>query len=259
MSAAAFSAAITSRTKAVIPVHLYGRPAEMGPIMEIARRRNIRVIEDCAEAHGAAYDGRTVGQFGDIAYFSFYANKIVTTGEGGMCLTASDSLARTLRELRDHGMTPSRSYWHERVGYNYRMTNLQAAIGQSQLWRIRSKLERNRLLAAQYRAALDDIPGVTFPPDLPPEWQPVVWLTCVQVPAQRRTALLAAAQAAEIEMRPFFHPLSMLPPYEKYARLCPNSIELSETGLNLPTSRFVDETVIARVANLFHRVMTDAD
>ena len=259
MSAEAFSSAITSRTKAVIPVHLYGRPAEIGPITEIAHRLSIRVVEDCAEAHGAMYEGRTVGQFGDIACFSFYANKIVTTGEGGMCLTASDSLARTLRELRDHGMTPSRSYWHERVGYNYRMTNLQAAIGQSQLWRVGRKLERNRLLAEQYRIALRDIPGVTFPPDLPSAWQPVVWLTCVQVPAARRTALLAAAQAAEIEMRPFFHPLSMLPPYEKYARRCPNSITLSETGLNLPTSRFVDETVIARVAALFRSVMTDGD
>lgn len=257
MSAAAFAAAITPRTKAVIPVHLYGRPAEIGPITEIAHRLNIRVIEDCAEAHGATYDGRIVGQFGDIACFSFYANKIVTTGEGGICLTASDSLAQTLRELRDHGMTPSRSYWHERVGYNYRMTNLQAAIGQSQLWRIRRKLERNRQLAEQYQVALKDIPGVTFPPDLPVISQPVVWLTCVQVPASKRTALLTAAQAAEIEMRPFFHPLSMLPPYEKYARRCPNSITLSETGLNLPTSRFVDETVIARVAALFRTVMTD--
>lgn len=255
MGVAEFALACTPRTKAVIPVHLYGRPAEIGPITAFARSRGIYVIEDCAEAHGAAYDNRVVGQFGDIACFSFYANKIVTTGEGGICVTASDALAKTLRELRDHGMTPGASYWHERVGYNYRMTNLQAAIGQSQLWRIDHILTRNRKLAERYREALDGIPGVSFPPQMSEHCQPVVWLTCLQVPADKRSALLAAAQAAEIEMRPFFHPLSMLPPYEKYARPCPTSIALSQTGLNLPTSRSVDGTVIRRIADLFRQVL----
>lgn len=255
MSLEGFAAACTPRTKAVIPVHLYGRPAEIGPIATLAHRRGIFVIEDCAEAHGATYNGALVGSFGDIACFSFFANKIVTTGEGGMCLTASDVLARSLRELRDHGMTPGRSYWHERVGYNYRMTNLQAAIGQSQLWRVDRILKRNRRIAESYREVLAGIPGVVFPPDLPGGFEPVVWLTCLQVPAQQRDALIAAAQAVEIEMRPFFHPLSALPPYEKYARRCPNSIALSETGINLPTSRFVDDQVISRVAKLFQTVL----
>src|SRR4029079_1630032 len=128
--------ASSPRTRAIIPVHLYGRPAEMGPIADFARTRNIYVIEDCAEAHGARYDGRAVGCYSDIACFSFYANKIVTTGEGGMCLTDSPQLAAKLMQLRDHGASPDSSYWHERVGYNYRMTNLQAAIGLNQLWRI---------------------------------------------------------------------------------------------------------------------------
>lgn len=258
MSMAAFAAACTPHTKAVIPVHLHGRPAEIGPITELARSRGIVVIEDCAEAHGATYNGARVGTFGDIACFSFFANKIVTTGEGGMCLTSSDSHARVLRELRDHGMAPGKSYWHERVGYNYRMTNLQAAIGQSQLWRIDRILERNRSIAERYRVELDGVPGLTFPPDLPDAYGSVVWLTCLQVPSHLRNQLLAAAHAAEIEMRPFFHSLSEMPLYEKYAGHCPTSRALSETGINLPTSRSVDDQVIRRVASLIRNVMEAA-
>lgn len=247
--------ACTARTKAIIPVHLYGRPAEIGPIAEFARGRGIAVVEDCAEAHGARYGGRAVGQFGDVSCFSFYANKIITTGEGGMCLTDSAELAATLRELRDHGMSPDRSYWHERVGYNYRITNLQAAIGESQLWRINGTLQRNARIATLYREALKGIPGVRFPPVMSDKYEPVVWLACVQVPADKRLPVMRAAHEARIETRPFFHPLSTLPPYGKYARSCPNSTELAATGINLPTSRVVDEQVVERVARVFHDVL----
>ena len=246
--------ACTAQTKAIIPVHLYGRPAEIGPITEFARGRGIAVVEDCAEAHGARYRGKAVGQFGDVSCFSFYANKIVTTGEGGMCVTNSTELATSLRVLRDHGMSPDRSYWHERVGFNYRITNLQAAIGQSQIWRVNEVLQRNARIAALYREALKGIPDVRFPPQLPDEYRPVVWMTCVQVPADKRLPLMRAAHEAQIETRPFFHPLSALPPYGKYARACPNSIELSATGVNLPTSHSIDEQVVERVARVFHQV-----
>ena len=255
LSLAGVQQATTPRTKAIIPVHLYGRPVEIGPIAAFAAKRGIGVIEDCAEAHGARYDGRPVGQFGDVGCFSFYANKIVTTGEGGMCLTNSDELAKSIRLLRDHGMTPTRSYWHERVGYNYRITNLQAAIGYSQLWRIEEMLKRNKDIADAYQAALKGIPGVKFPPTMDPIYQPVVWLASVQVPAAKRDQLLIAAHEARIEMRPFFHSLSTLPPYEKYARVCPNSLELSATGINLPTSRAVDDQVIDRIVKVFRNVL----
>ena len=255
ISLAGIQQAVTPRTKAIIPVHLYGRPVEIGPITAFAAKRGIGVIEDCAEAHGARYADRPVGQFGDVACFSFYANKIVTTGEGGMCLTNSPELAQSIRLLRDHGMTPTRSYWHERVGYNYRITNLQAAIGYSQLWRIEEVLDRNREIANAYRTALNGIPGVQFPPPMDPVYEPVVWLASVQVPAARRDQLLMAASEARIEMRPFFHSLSTLPPYEKYARVCPNSLELSATGINLPTSRAVDDQVIDRIARVFRNVL----
>jgi perosamine synthetase len=255
MSLEGVQQACTPRTKAIIPVHLYGRPAEIGPISVFAAKRGIGVIEDCAEAHGARYNGLPVGQFGDVSCFSFYANKIVTTGEGGMCLTNSTQLEKSLRTLRDHGMTPNRSYWHERVGYNYRITNLQAAIGYSQLWRIEDTLARNKDIAETYRRALRGIPGVRFPPTMDPIYQPVVWLACVQVPAAKRDEVLLAAHRAKIEMRPFFHSLSTLPPYEKYARVCPNSLELAATGINLPTSRAVDDQVIARIVKVFRDVL----
>lgn len=255
MSLAEVERAVTPRTKAIIPVHLYGRPAEIGPIASFAKRHNIHVVEDCAEAHGTRYAGRTVGQFGDISCFSFYANKIVTTGEGGMCLTNSEMLATTISALRDHGMAPDRSFWHERVGYNYRMTNLQAAIGQSQLWRIDQTLARNKHLEELYREHLADIPDVAFPPPLAEEYEPVVWLVCVQVPAQHRSRLIEAARAAQIEMRPFFHSLSALPPYERYAQSCPNSVTLSQTGINLPTSSAVDGHVMEKIAAIFRDVL----
>ena len=173
-----------------------------------------------------------------------------------MCLTDSDELASTLRLLRDHGMSPDRSYWHERVGYNYRITNLQAAIGESQLWQIETTLRRNASIAAHYREALRGIPGIRFPPTLPDECDPVVWLACVQVPADKRLPIMHAAYQAGIEMRPFFHPLSALPPYSKYARACPVSDELAATGINLPTSNAVDDQVVARVARVFHEVLS---
>ena len=255
LSLAGIERACTPNTRAIIPVHLYGRPAEMGPISAFAARHAIAVVEDCAEAHGARYAGRPVGKFGDISCFSFYANKIVTTGEGGMCLTDSDELADALRLLRDHGMSRERAYWHERVGFNYRLTNLQASLGHAQLARMHDTLKRNQEIAETYRVALQGIPGVRFPPDMDGLYSPVVWLTSVLVPAGRRSQLLEAAAQADIEMRPFFHSLSTLPPYRPYARHCPNSLALSETGVNLPTSRSVDTQTVDRIAEVFRDVL----
>ena len=241
----------TPRTKAIIPVHLYGRPAEIGPLVALANRRGWFVVEDCAEALGARYAGRTVGAFGDVSCFSFYANKIMTTGEGGICLTNAPSIADIIFELRDHGVAPGSVYWHERVGFNYRMTNLQAAIGCSQLRRIDEALERNRRIQARYRERLADIPGVTFPPALEASYEPVVWLACAQVPAEARAPLIEHAYRAGIEIRPFFFSLSTMPPYEKYARYCPNSLALAQTGINLPTSAAVDDAVVEKIRRVF--------
>jgi perosamine synthetase len=255
MSVEHVARAATQRTKAIIPVHLYGRPAEIGPIAEFARARGIYLVEDCAEAHGARYAGRTVGQFSDVACFSFYANKIVTTGEGGMCLTESAQLATRLRQFRDHGMAPGRFYWHECVGYNYRMTNLQAAIGKVQLDRVGHTLARNQRLDLLYRRHLADIPGVRFAQRLPGEYEPVVWLCCVLVPTETRLRLMEAAERAGIELRMFFNTLSSMPIYKSYATPCPVSAALSQSGMNLPTSSAVDARVVEKIAGVFRDVL----
>lgn len=256
MSLTQVERACTSRTKAIIPVHLYGRPAEIGPIAEFAKARRIFVVEDCAEAHGARFGGRTVGQFSDIACFSFYGNKIVTTGEGGMCLTDSDRLAATLLELRSHGMKPGGGYWHEVVGFNYRMTNLQAALGVMQLRKIDRTLRRNLDLQRLYREYLADIPGVTFAPSLcPTTYEPVVWLCCALVPHDKRGRLIEMAGQAGVELRPFFHCLSEMPPYRRYAQSCPAAARLARTGVNLPTSSAVDLAVVAKIATVFRQAL----
>ncbi|MGH7119405.1 MAG: aminotransferase class I/II-fold pyridoxal phosphate-dependent enzyme [Vulcanimicrobiaceae bacterium] len=246
---------MTPRTKAIVPVHLYGRPAEIGPLAEFARRHGCFIVEDCAEALGARYAGSLVGTFGAVSCFSFYANKIVTTGEGGICLTNSQSAARLIIELRNHGVKPGSAYWHDRVGYNYGMTNLQAAIGVAQIGHIDRVLQRNRRLEQTYRDRLAAIPGVTFPPQLPPLYEAVTWLVCVQVPPLARARLIECARHADIEIRPFFHPLSALPIYERYARPCRNSIVLSRTGVNLPTSSAVDDNVIEKIRDVFLQVL----
>jgi perosamine synthetase len=240
--------AITRRTKAIIPVHLYGRPADLDALGELAESRGIAIVEDCAEALGASHAGRPVGSFGAIGCFSFFANKTITTGEGGMCVTDSDAIAERLKVLRDHGMTPGRRYWHEQPGFNGRMTNLQAAIGVAQLARLPEILARNRRIEALYRHHLRTLPGIVFPPPLPHGTEPAIWLVSVLVPAEKRGALIDAAAKAGIEIRPFFYSLSTMRPYRRYGRRCPNSLGLSARGINLPTSNAVDESVIARFA-----------
>jgi perosamine synthetase len=256
MSPETIEPAITSRTKAIIPVHLYGRPAAMTQIAQLAQRSGIFIVEDCAEAHGARHDGRNVGQFGDVSCFSFYGNKPATTGEGGMCVTNSDALATKIRRLRSHGMVPDRWYWHEAIGFNYRMTNLQAAIGLEQIATIPQTLERNDRLLRKYRERLAEFSSVRFPPPLAANDEPITWLVCVQVPVVHRAAILATARERDIELRPFFTPLTSMPIYREYLRDCPHSAGLAATGLNLPTSDAVDDRVIEKIAGVFRDVLT---
>jgi perosamine synthetase len=219
----------------------------MEPLLALARAHGLCVVEDCAEAIGARHAGRMVGSFGEVACFSFFANKTITTGEGGMSLTDSPALAERLTELRDHGMARGRRYWHERVGYNYRMTNPQAAIGVAQLGRIQDIFTRNRRLETLYRRLLGELPEIAFPAPLSAGDEASIWLVSVLVPSAMRAQIIDAARIAEIELRPFFYPLSEMPPYREYGRDCPVSRALSRAGLNLPTSDAVDLKVIERL------------
>lgn len=251
MSASSFAKAITPRTRVVMPVHVFGRVAEIAEIAEVARKHGIVVVEDCAEAHGARYSGRNVGEYSTIASFSFFANKIITSGEGGMCLTSSPELARTMQTLRDHGMSPDRRYWHEAIGFNYRMTNMQAAIGLAQLERLDSLLEIRQRLEREYRMAMSDIPGVEFADFPAASAEPVVWFVCATVPEAQRATLIAECRKANIDVRPFFNSLSTMPAYAPYARNNPVSDRIARCGVNLPTSHRVDSRTVSTIADIF--------
>lgn len=243
--------AITSRTRAITPVHLYGHPCDMDAILDIAKRHNLYIIEDAAEAHGAEYKGRKVGSFGDIGCFSFYGNKIITTGEGGMCLTNDERLADNMRILRDQGMNPNKRYWHDIIGFNYRMTNVQAAIGVAQLERIDSLIKQKRENAGLYNELLEDVDGISFPPEA--SWaKSVYWMYSIIVEDNfgiSRDELMLKLKKQRIDTRPFFYPIHTMPPYRDCLRL-PVAEELSRKGLNLPSGATLKEEHIRRIAGL---------
>jgi perosamine synthetase len=248
---AAIEAAVTPRTRAIVPVHLYGHPADLDRILAVAAARGVAVVEDAAEAHGATYRGRRVGTFGVMGIFSFYGNKIFTTGEGGMVVTDDDDLAAQLRILRAHGMSETRRYWHPVLGFNYRLTNLQAALGLAQIERADEILAAKRDLAKRYDDALRGVPGLTLPPDA--EWATSVhWLYSILVDrdafGMSRDELQRALDDRGIETRPFFVPIHEQPLYAHDARQLPVAEELARRGLSLPSAVGLGADEIARVA-----------
>lgn len=231
---------VTARTKAVVPVHLYGHPCDMQPIMDVAQAYHLHVIEDGAEAHGALYGGKRIGSFGDIACFSFYGNKLITTGEGGMCVTSDDKLAERMRILRDHGTTPGKPYWHDMVGYNYRMTNLQAALGVAQLQKIDGFIDMKMRLSKWYKVYLGVLSNegiVQLPPEMP--WaRSIYWMYSILLHdsfGPSRDELIAKLKAKGIETRPFFYPNHLMPMFQTNERF-PVAEEISQKGISLPSS-----------------------
>jgi perosamine synthetase len=232
-------AKITSRTKGIIAVHLYGHPAKMRELKDIARRHNLFLLEDAAEAHGAMCDGRIVGSLGDAAAFSFYANKIITTGEGGMVVTDDDALAERARLLRGQGMDPNRRYWHPIVGYNYRMMNLPAAIGLAQLEKIDQQLDLRSRIAELYRERLQEITGLAWQTEQ--TWaRHVYWMFSVVLKQeiwQNRDFVIEMLGKQGIETRPVFYPAHSFPPYINSVgdETFPTAENLSGNGISLPT------------------------
>lgn len=241
-------AKITHRTKAIIPVHLYGHPCDMEPIIKLARKHSLYVIEDGAEAHGAEYKGQKVGSLGDINCFSFFGNKIITTGEGGMCLTNSEELAQKMRILRNQGTSPERQYWHDFVGFNYRMTNIQAAIGTAQLKKLDDFIRRKRKIVQFYNSLLSPVRGITLPPEM--TWaRSVYWMYCILINDEFGITpgkLAERLKEQGIETRPFFYPIHQMPPYKKPGVL-PVAERLSAKGINLPSSVNLTQEMVGRV------------
>jgi len=242
---------ITQKTKGIMPVHLYGHPAEMGPIVELAKRYGLFILEDAAEAHGAEYCGRRVGGFGDCATFSFFGNKIITTGEGGMVTTNSDSLAAQLRLFRGQGMDVDRRYWFSVVGYNYRMTNIQAAIGLAQMETIDRAISDRNNLASMYDEALRPLEGSIVLPKCAVWANQVFWMYNIFLRSggeQRRDMVMKFLDAAGIETRPVFYPMHIMPPYKEDATY-PVADLWAARGINLPTHQLLRSDDVQRIAD----------
>lgn len=239
ISPSAMAGAVTSRTRAVIAVHLYGQPCPMNEIMRTAAKNGIYVIEDCAESIGAEYAGRKIGSFGNVGCFSFYGNKIVTTGEGGMCITGRKDIAEKMAVLRNQGMNSSRRYWHDLVGYNYRMTNLQASVGLAQLEKIDVMLAKRVEIEDFYLDNLKDINCLKPQRGNLKNRKKVTWLVSYQFEPRKLSRDQVAYKLLKegVETRNFFYPLSEMPVYRKYVRReCPVSQEISRKGINFPTN-----------------------
>lgn len=252
----AVEAAVTPRTRAILPVHLYGQPAAMDSLRAIAHEKKLFLIEDAAEAHGAEYKGRRVGAIGDCGVFSFYGNKIVTTGEGGMITTNSRDFYDRAKLLRDHAMSPTQRYWHTQVGFNYRMTNLQAALGVAQMERIDEFLEKRQKIMAWYRDALGLGSRLRLNHQAPGT-RNVYWMVCLEIhgmEATMRDRLMGRLRELGVDSRPYFHPVSDLPMYDRANT--PVAHEASRCGLNLPSYSDLSESDVGQICEITSGVLS---
>jgi len=234
---------ISPRTKAIIVVHTYGCPVDMDSICEIADNYNLYIVEDAAEAHGATYKGKKIGSLGDIAAFSFYGNKIITTGEGGMVTTNDTALAKKVASLRNHCFGEPRFIHHD-LGFNYRMTNIQAAIGVAQLEKASELLEGRVVNAELYNERLKEVKGITLPPNCS-YGKNVYWMYGILIDEKEfgmnKDQVMIGLKEYGVDTRSFFYPLHMQPLYRELhdgqsLLAYPNSEKLYREGLYLPSS-----------------------
>ncbi|MBO0612026.1 DegT/DnrJ/EryC1/StrS family aminotransferase [Thiothrix fructosivorans] len=252
---AAIEAAITEKTKAIMPVHLYGHPANMPAIMAIAEKYNLLVIEDAAEAHGAEVNGKRVGSWGHCGSFSFYGNKVITSGEGGMITTDDEALYTRAKYLRDHAMSPTKRYWHTEVGFNYRMTNLQAALGLAQLERIDEILAKKQEAFEWYEAGLAGIDGISLNRTAP--WaKNVYWMVTLEIAGideAQRDIFMKKLREFDVDSRPYFYPLSEMAEYP--GTHTPVTYAVYQTGINLPSYFDMEKRDVERVCAAVRKCM----
>lgn len=244
---------ITKRTKAIMPVHVYGHPVDMDPLLELAKKHKMAIVEDAAESTGAEYKGVKTGAIGDIGCFSFYANKIITTGEGGMFVTNSDRIATHARLLKDMAHSPKRRFLHEEIGFNYRMTNMQAALGVAQLEEVEEYVAKKRWMANIYNEILSKIKGLTLPIERP--WaKNVYWMYGILVEDEfgaTRDELKDMLYKQGVDTRTFFIPMHKQPALKKLGLFkgerYPISDEIGHRGLYLPSGLAITEEQILTV------------
>jgi perosamine synthetase len=251
---------ITGRTRVILPVHIYGHPCDMDPIRELAEDHHAMIVEDAAEAHGAEYRGTRAGGIGQFGCFSFYANKIITTGEGGMVVTDDPALAARARALKDLAFDPGKRFLHTDLGYNYRMTNIQAAIGLAQLEQIDMFVNARRAHAERYHSLLRDLPGLRLPVEKP--WaKNVYWMYGVVAGngAPLSRDMLSARLAEQgVETRTFFVPVHRQPVCRQRGLFrdeqYPVAEELGENGLYLPSGSGLTEDEITAASRCLHEI-----
>ena len=239
---------ITKKTKAMMAVHLYGQPCEMDIILSIAKKHNLFVIEDCAEAFGSLYKGKHVGAFGDVSTFSFFGNKTITTGEGGMVVTNDLSLHENAVHLKGQGLAKDREYYHDIVGYNYRMTNICAAIGCAQLERANELIEKKILIAKWYEEKLRSLP-VTFHSQVGDVKHSFWMISILLKDSDEREKIRFHLKQNGIETRPTFHPVHLMPMYFEKGLSLPIAENLGSRGINLPSYPELDENDVDFICN----------
>ena len=248
---------ITSKTRGIIPVHLYGHPADMSTINKIAQKHGLWVVEDAAEAHGAKVHGENVGGLGTCAIFSFFGNKIITTGEGGMITTNDDALAAKLRLYRGQGMDLNRRYWFPVIGYNYRMTNIQAAIGLAQMETIDKAITDRDTLATWYNDALVNLQDKILLPAQEKWAKQVFWMYTIFLQdgdEHKRDHVMQELDTMGIETRPVFYPMHILPPYKENTSY-PVADLWAQRGINLPTHQNLTQADVKRISNALHSAL----
>jgi len=252
---------ITRRTKAIMPVHIYGHPVDMDPLRILAHRYGLHIIEDAAESHGAEYKGKRCGSLGDIGAFSFYANKIITTGEGGMIVTDNRKIAQKARRIKDLAHSTQKRFLHTELGYNYRMTNMQAAVGLAQLGRIHESIRKKREIASLYRRNLEQITGIRLPEE--EKWaMSVYWMYAFLVEKEfgmGREDLRRELSGEGIETRDFFVPMHKQPVIRKMFpsvknKKYPVAERISKEGLYLPTGLALRKKDILSVCSALKRI-----
>ncbi len=255
-------AKITSRTKAIMVVHIYGLPVDMNPILDLAKAYNLQIIEDAAEMHGQTYNGRPCGSFGAISTFSFYANKHITTGEGGMLVTDDPELSDRCMSLRNLCFDNKNRFVHEELGWNYRMTNLQAAVGVAQLERLEAIVLRKRSMGKLYTELLQDISGLQLPIAKTDYADNIYWVYAIvledSMPFNAKE-MMQKLGANGIGTRPFFFPMHKQPVFKKMGLFledsCPISEKIHQRGFYLPSGLSLTESQIGQVVDILKQVL----
>ena len=248
--------AITENTKAIIPVHLYGNPCNMDEIMKIAKEYNLYVIEDATESLGATYKGRQTGTLGDFGCFSFNGNKLITTGGGGMIVTDDKKRAEHIKFLVNQARDNSKGYYHPEMGFNYRMTNIEAALGLAQLERIDKFLEKKRNFRKIYQKVLGELSYIRFQQEYDNasgSW----WLTCIKIEKNDIDIdkLRLKLKEKGIPSRRIFMPASEMPYLKKFSKSCPNAYEIYNQGICLPSSTLNEEEDIRKAALIIKEIL----